>query len=64
MPPWHMNTAQGKKLAEYFHHKRLLRFKYCVCLYLAPKHPTKDSVKIPRRDRVEGRAFISRADKR
>lgn len=45
MPPWHVNTARRmliRKLAECFHHKWLLRFKYCVCLYLAARDPTKD----------------------
>lgn len=45
MPLRHVNTARGtlvRKLAECFHRKWLLRFKYCVCLHLAARDPTKE----------------------
>lgn len=45
VPPQNMNTAWGmlvRKLAACFHHEWLLRFKYCVCAYLATRDPTKD----------------------
>lgn len=67
VPPQHVNTAWGtlvRKLTACFHHKWLLRFRYCVCLYLATRDPTKDNTKTPERGRVEGRAFVSGADNR